>query len=175
MNRTLPLLILWVTAWIVPSVGAAADDNPLYAVACQYRDAVLNFERVVQRTRGIQAVDEKFVDRFEESTKQLRLAARNPRHENRLRYKWGDVRPLQYQVEARIFGKYAPTHELVRAWEVVLYAEDMFNNEYVFQVENPRHGSSVLRRARSARIQRLLSPPPASSGRIYPAAPGVAP
>ena len=172
MNKTLPLLGLISAALVIPTTDAAAD-NPLYAVADNYRNAVVNFERVVVNTRGIQSADERLVDRFEEETKRLRLAARNPRHENRLRYKWGDVRPMQYQVEARIFGKYAPTHELVRAWNAVLYAEAVFNDEYVFQVENPRHGNSVLRRGRSARIDRLLSPPPASLGRIYSAQPGT--
>lgn len=170
----LPLLTgVIVSLSLTPSTSVATDRNPLYSVANNYRNAVVNFERVVVRTRGIQRIDEKAVDRFEEATKQLRLAARNPSHANRLRYQWRDVRTLQYQIEAIIFGKYTLNRDLAVAWQDVLIAEVIFNDEYVHQVENPRHGNSVQLRANSARVNRLLSPPPASGIRLYPFQPSA--
>ena len=159
------LTVLFVSA--ANRVSAANDNAPLYAAATDYRLAVLKFERVVRAVRGIERIDERLVDDFEEATKTLRLASRNPRHSNRLRKEWREIQPLQMRVEATIFGKYTYNHDLVRCWEIVLYMQDRFYEEYLFTLDNPRHGSSVQRRVSRSRPERFVPPPPASSGMIY--------
>ncbi len=149
------------------SSSAATSTQALYAAANDYRAAVVHFERVVKSVRGIQRVDERIVDKFEEATKRLGLAARNPRHSNRLRDEWRTIQPLQFRVESAIFNKYTYNHELVRAWDRVLYAQSIFYEEYLFTLENPKHGNSVERRITRSRPDQFVPPPPASSGRIY--------
>ena len=146
---------------------AATNSQAIYSAANDYRAAVLLFERVVKSVRGIQRTDERLVDKFEEATKRLSLAARNPRHSNRLRDEWRTIQPLQSRVESQIFNKYTYNHQLVRAWDDVLYARSLFYEEYLFTLDNPRHGNSVQRRIIRSRPERYVPPPPASSGRIY--------
>ena len=151
-----------------PSQSYAATNNQaIYSAANDYRAAVVLFERVVKSVRGIQRTDERLVDKFEEATERLALAARNPRHSNRLRNEWRTIQPLQFQVASRIFNKYTYNHQLVRAWDEVLYAQSLFYEEYLFTLDNPRHGNSVQRRVIRSRPERYVPPPPASSGRIY--------
>ena len=111
--------------------------------------------------------DERLVDKFEEATKRLSLAARNPRHSNRLRDEWRKIQPLQFQVESTLFNKYTYNHQLFRAWDDVLYAQCLFYEEYLFTLDNPKHGNSVQKRIIRSRPERYVPPPPASSGRIY--------
>ena len=165
MNKWTALPLVLVS--IAPAAGEAADNRGIYAAADKYRTAVLAFERVVNNTRGIERTDEKLVDRFEEATKQLRLAARNPRHANRLRYEWSRIQPLQFQVERTIFNKYTLNHDVYESWWRVCYCADVFYHEYVFQLDNPRHGNSVQRRPNRVRPDRFVPPPPAGLGRLY--------
>jgi hypothetical protein len=146
---------------------AATSNQAIYSAANDYRAAVVLFERVVKSVRGIQRTDERLVDKFEEETKRLSLAARNPRHSNRLRDEWKTIQTLQLQVESTIFNRYTYNHQLVRAWDDVLYAQSLFYEEYLFTLDNPRHGNSVQRRIIRSRPERFVPPPPASSGRIY--------
>jgi hypothetical protein len=58
-------------------------------------------------------------------------------------HEWKDVQKLHAQVEQRIFGKYTPNHELIYSWDAVIYYYSLFAEEFVYHVENPRHGNSV--------------------------------
>lgn len=159
--------LTFALAIAAPAVASAADNRGIYAAADKYRSAVVLFEKVVQNTRGVERVDEKLVDRFEEATKRMRSAARNPQHANRLRYEWAKIQPLQMQVERTMFNKYTLNHQLFESWREVLYCADVFYEEYLFQLDNPRHGNSVQRRPMRSRPDRFIPPPPAASGRLY--------
>lgn len=162
MNKRRSIALLLACSFLLPSSAQAATDNePLYAAAAYYRDAVINFERVVLGVRGIQRTDERVVDQFEVATKKMLLAARNPRHLSRLRNELKRVLPLQNRVESLIFGKYTPNHDLVRAWQKVLYGRAMFDDELFFQIENANHGDSVRRRTYSTQWNRF---PQSTSG-----------
>lgn len=126
---------------------------PLYELATRYEATVKVFEQVVLKTRGIDRADERLVDRLDDATKKLRLGARNPRQLNRVFYEWRDVQKLHAQVEATIFGKYTPHHDLVRSWDEVRYSYSLFAEEFFYHIENPRHGNSV-RRAQSSSARR---------------------
>lgn len=107
--------------------------------------AVENFEKIVLSVRGIDRADERLVDRLDDEAARFRLAARNPRHFNKLFSRWERIQKLHAQVEARIFGKYTPNHELIRGWDVVVYQYELFDLELFYHVENQRHGNSVRR------------------------------
>ena len=127
------------------SVAQAASKRPLYILACQYGAAVDQFERTVLSVRGIDRGDERLVDRLDDASGKMRLAARNPRHLNRLFHEWQDVQKLHAEVEAKVFGKYTPNHDLVQAWNVVAYQFVLFAEEYFYQIENPGHDGAVRR------------------------------
>ncbi len=169
MNKRQCFAILAAAYLLSPTHSSAqrSDNRGIYAAASQYREAVVYFEKLVVAVRGIQRTDERLVDKLEEATKRLRLAARNPRHSSRLRKEWSEIQTLQYQVESVIFGKYTLHHDLVRAWQHVLYTQAIFYEEYTFHLDNPRHGNRVGRRISTSNPQRFIPPPPASSGRIY--------
>jgi hypothetical protein len=119
------------------------DRTPLYQLACQYQTAVNEFAGIVRQVRGIDRVDEVWVDRLSERVARFRSAAANPRHLNRLFNEWREVQTLHTSVEQRIFGKYTPNHELVLGWDTVTYAYSMFAEEFFYHVENPQHSGSV--------------------------------
>ena len=171
MSRMLLLVI--AGAICLPPSAEGADNRGLYFAANEYRNAVLFFEKVIQNVRGVEAVDEKLVNKFELATRDLRAAARNPRHDTRLRKEWSSIQPLQFQVEQRLFGKYTLNHEIYVAWQKVLYCQDVFWEEYAFQLDNPRHGNRVDRRRIRTRPERFVPPPPAGTGRIYNFAPNT--
>ena len=142
-------------------VSDAKGDHvpPLYELAARYEASVKIFERVVLRTRGIDRADERLVDRLDDASKRLRLGARNPRHLNRVFHEWRDVQKLHAQVEAKIFGKYTPNHDLAESWYDTRYFYALFAEEFFYHVENPNHGNSVKRvTSRSARRDSYLSP-----------------
>lgn len=167
MNKISLLAACLLTAAIFSSSARAADNRGIYAAANEYRNAVVIFEKVIQNVPGIKRVDERAVDKFEEATKRLRVAARNPRHDSRLRNEWRTIQPMQFEVEARIFEKYTLNHEIYRAWRNVLFARDIFYEEYVYQLDNSTHGGSVKRRIMRSRPERFIPPPPAGAGRLY--------
>ena len=143
MNRLATSAILFGSLAMSSSRAAAAEESVLYPLAMRYEAAAKQFESLVNQVRGIDRNDERLVDRLSDAAVKLRLAARNPRHFNRVFYQWKDVQQLHAQVEARIFGKYTPNHELLNAWDAVVYYYSSFAEEFVYQVENPRHGNSV--------------------------------
>ena len=159
MNRLTTCVVLLLGFVLPTSVAPAAQTTPLFQLAGQYETAVENFERAVLSVRGIDRSDEKLVDRLDDATAKMRLAARNPRHLNRLVHEWQDVQKLEAQVEAKIFGKYTPHHDLIQAWQTVIYYRSLFAEEFFYHVENPRHGNSVRRiQSSSARRDSYLRP-----------------
>lgn len=139
-----------VSALLVHASPAHAEHRPpLYNLALRYESAVENFEKTVLQVRGIDRADERLVDRLDDDAARFRLAARNPRHLNKLFNEWDQIQKLHAQVEARIFGKYTPNHELIYGWDVVVYQYDLFAQELLYHVENQRHGNSVQRIASS--------------------------
>ena len=159
MVRLTAYSVLLVGFVFQSSLAGAAQTSPLFQLASQYRAAVGDFERAVLRVRGIDRNDERLVDRLDDETAKMRLAARNPRHLNRLFHEWQGVQKLHAQVETRIFGKYTPHHELIREWETVSYYYSLFAEEFFYNVENPRHGNSVRRfQSSSARRDSYLRP-----------------
>jgi hypothetical protein len=160
MIRLAAFSVLLVGFVFQSSLADAAETAPLFQLAGQYRTAVQDFERAVLRVRGIDRNDERLVDRLDDETARMRLAARNPRHLNRLFHEWQGVQKLHAQVQSRIFSKYTPHHELIRKWETVSYYYNLFAEEYFYSVENPRHGNSVRRfQSSSARRNSYLRPP----------------
>lgn len=160
MNRLAASTALLFALALPSSAALAAERSVLSLLAIRYDAAVQQFEQLVRQVRGIDRNDERLVDRLSDATVKLRLAARNPRHFNRLFYEWKDVRSLHAQVEERIFGKYTPNHELICSWDAVNYYYSLFVEEFVYHVENPRHSNSVRRLQNSnARRDRYLGTP----------------
>jgi hypothetical protein len=160
MNRLATCTAFLVGLAVQSSEVVAADSSVLYPLANRYDAAVQEFEQLVRQVRGIDRNDERLVDRLSDATVKLRLAARNPRHFNRVFYEWKDVQKLHAQVEQRIFGKYTPNHELTFSWDAVNYYYSLFVEEFVYHVENPRHGNSVRRlQSSNARRDRYLGSP----------------
>lgn len=177
IKRTLLLFALpFVLSPPQSAQAQRTDQTGLYAAATKYREHVIYFEKLIQKVRGIQRMDEKLVNEFEQATRQLRLAARNPRHSSRLRKEWADIQALQFRVESVIFGKYTLNRDIVWAWNCVLYSQAIVYDEYVFLLDNPRHDARVTRRTRVSNPERFLPPPPTSSGQIIrPTIPIVVP
>jgi len=143
------------------SEASAESIPPLYELAARYETSVKIFERIILQTRGIDRADDRLVDRLDDAAKRLRLGARIPRHLNRVFHEWQAVQKLHAQVEATIFGKYTPNHDLVRCWDEVRYSYSLFAEEFFYHVENPGHGNSVRRiQSSSARRESYLTPPP---------------
>jgi hypothetical protein len=124
----------------------------------KFRCAVVDFEKVVQRTRGVRVTDKNIVNRFEQATKRMALVAQNPRNLNRLRYEYRDVQPFQQKAEEAIFGRYTLNHELVKAWQRVFYSQLLFEQEFAFQLEYNRHGNSVRPRQDNPQPNQMFLP-----------------
>jgi hypothetical protein len=140
------------------STVQAEGSKSLYVLANQYRVATDAFEQTVESVRGINRGDERLVNRLDDASRKMRLAAKNPRHLNRLFHEWQDVQELHAEVERTIFGTYTPNHDLVQAWNNVSYAYILFAEEYFYQIENPGHDGAVRRAPQiSARRDSYLS------------------
>lgn len=157
MARLPAIVVLLIVSTSTPFVQAKGSKS-LYLLASQYQSAVTAFEKTVLEVRGIDRGDERLVDRLDDASVKMRLAAKNPRHLNRLFHEWQDVQKLHLQVESRIFGKYTPNHDLTQTWNLVTYNYILFAEEYFYQIENPNHDGSVQRiPMNSARRSRYLS------------------
>jgi hypothetical protein len=154
------VLFATVSILIQASDTQAASKRPLYVLACQYGAAVDQFEQTILSVRGIDRGDERLVDRLDDASGRMRFAARNPRHLNRLFHEWQDVKKLHAEVEARIFGKYTPNHDLVQAWNLVAYHYVLFAEEYFYQIENPGHDGAVRRISQSSARRNSYLPNP---------------
>ena len=131
-----------LAATIISPEAFAGHDTPLVAAACRYRDAVVDFERHVIRSRSINRYDVRLVDDLEDSTSILRSAARDPFRGDRFNCAWDDTSILHRRVEAALFGRSCSTRldpTLVRCWEAVTCAMDDLTRE-VACVLNPGYG-----------------------------------
>ncbi|NND97783.1 MAG: hypothetical protein HKN47_10695 [Pirellulaceae bacterium] len=167
MNKTTVALLFGFTCiWFVGDAqGQRVDNRALHAAATEFRNAVLIFERDVVRVRGVLRNDERIVDKFEEATKRVAIAAKNPRLMKRLTTEYRKMLPLQAQAERAIFGKYTPHHGLIQSWDAVLYFQSVFEQEFAFHSEYPLHGNRVQLRAPSQRptTTSVTVPPPVGS------------
>ncbi|MGI9474299.1 MAG: hypothetical protein ACR2NZ_22350 [Rubripirellula sp.] len=133
------------TTFLQPPTAESAESPAFYKLATQYRSCVERFESLIRSFRGIDRNDERLVDRLEDASRKLKLAARNPRHSNRLFHEWQAVQKLHREVEQRIFGKYTPNHDIDEAWYAVTYYYALFAEEFFYDVENPRHDGTIRR------------------------------
>lgn len=83
---------------------ATASESPLYRAADEYRDAVLDFEREVFRSRHFGRDAERLADALEDASGRLRTAARRCEDVGRLLNEWNDIQCLMPRVEAVVFG-----------------------------------------------------------------------
>lgn len=143
-NLTLAIISLIGLA-LCPVSATAAQDAALFELASRYEAEVAVFEQIVLGVRGIDRSDERLVDRLHDEARKLRLAARNPRHFNRLFYQWRDIQKLHLQTETNLFGKYTPHHDLLGQWERIIFSYALFTEEIFLHVENPQHSNSVRR------------------------------
>ncbi len=153
------LIAILLAGFTCSAQQVAADNHQaLLASVNKFRGAVVEFERVVQKTRGIRVADKNIVDRFEKATKRMALVAQNPRNLNRLRYEYREVQPFQQKAEEAIFGKYTLNHDLVKAWQRVFYTQLTFEQEFAFQLEYNRHGNSVRLRQENPQPNQTFLP-----------------
>lgn len=123
------------------SEAKAGYDTPIYAAACEYRDAVRHFEDAVRRARYFDRYQERIVDDLEDASGDLRRAARRPHDVNRLFRVWNVIEALHPQVEYAVFG-HAPcaaSREIAVCWERVSRAYDAV----ALQIAACRHPGSV--------------------------------
>ena len=162
-------LMLCVVGLLATSLSfansASAGSTAFYQLASNYRCSVERFEDLIQDLRGIDRNDERLVNRLEDATRRLKLAARNPRHTNRLFYEWQAVQKLHQEVEQRIFGKYTPSRDLDEAWYAVTYYYALFAEEFFYDLENPQRRGTVRRlestnARRNSYFRSNLTPPP---------------
>jgi hypothetical protein len=136
------------------SDATAGHETPLYTAACQYRDAVREFERGVFRAHCFGRYDERLVDRLEDATGRLRSATRHPDDLDRLFYEWGEVECLQPRVQAAIFNitRYPHDPQLAECWSRVLCSYERLAHELlVLQAPHSHrlhHGAATLSRAK---------------------------
>ncbi|MEM9586507.1 MAG: hypothetical protein AAGA03_04435 [Planctomycetota bacterium] len=112
MNMMKPLIAA-AAMMTIASPAYAGHNSPLYRAACQYRDAVCDFEDHVNRTRYIDRYDRRLTDDLEDATSELRSAARRPEELNRLLYAWNTVSSLHTRVELAIFDRPCYPHNPV--------------------------------------------------------------
>ncbi len=120
--KTMRAFLFVVSAAVVStSVAKAAHDSPLATAACEYRDAVKQFERTVHDVRFIDHYDVRLVNRLEDAACDMHAAARHPERIDRLVYRWDEVKTLHRRVATAIFGRSCyPQHPaLIRSWERV--------------------------------------------------------
>lgn len=97
------VLVALCTSLSITNV-AAAGESPLYRAADEYRDAVLDFEREVFRSRHFGRDAERLADALEDASGRLRTAARRCDDVGRLLDEWNGIQCLMPRVEAIVFG-----------------------------------------------------------------------
>lgn len=142
------------------------DNSGLQASAKRFRDAVVDFEKVVRSVRGIERAEERIVDRFEEQNKRVINAVKNPRLGTRLRTEYSRMLTLQAQAQQAIFGQYTPNQKLVAAWQQVEWCQFYFEQQYAFFVANPR--GCRVERLRGPLVDRQTSISPMANPMINP-------
>ena len=121
-SRIASLLTTTIAANLLAVLPASAGyDSPLYTAACEYREAVREFERTVIRSRFLSSVHRRVADDLEDATARLRSAARHPDRVGRLLDAWHQVQHLHDRAAAIIFGDpvCAGDWELTHRWNIV--------------------------------------------------------
>ena len=101
--------------------AVAGHDSDLYCAADRYRDAVVEFERLIRKTHYVQSCDERLADDLEDSTSRLRSAARDPRRIDRLERYAAETDAYHQRVELVFFGigKYPANPRWEACWLIV--------------------------------------------------------
>ncbi len=147
MNKlalTIAALIIGCTSTIARA--QRVDNRAVQAAASDFRQAVVQFEKLVVKVRGISRRDELVVDKFEESTRRVVLYAKNPRQTSKLTTEYRKMLDLQAKAEVAIFQKYTAHFGLTELWNVVLWYQQIFEQELAIHMENPRNANRVQRR-----------------------------
>ena len=157
-KRILTALIVFGFGIVADRVDAQRIDNSAVKESAQrFRQAVMDFEKVVRSVRGIERADERIVDKFEEQNRRVFNAAQNPRLATRLRTEYDKMLVLQNQAERAIFGQYTPNQKLVAAWQYLQWCQYYFEQQYAFFVANPR--GCRVERIRGPLASRQPTPP----------------
>ncbi len=109
------------SAFCLTPAAQAGHDSPVNRAACEYRDAVKKFERLVRDTRYVYREDVRLVDRLEDRTGDLHGASHNLRNLDRLFCRFDEASALHVQVERAIFGRscYPRNPVLEACWQNV--------------------------------------------------------
>lgn len=97
------VVVALCTSFAVPQI-ATAGESPLFRAADEYRDAVLDFEREVFRSRHFGRDAELVADALEDASGRLRTAARRSDDLGRLLNEWHGIQCLMPRVETIVFG-----------------------------------------------------------------------
>jgi hypothetical protein len=133
MKKLAALVVVFVAS--ATSIASASHHSPLYQATDCYRDAVVDFERHVIKSRMFERYDVRLVDDLEDSTSRLRSASRHVHRSQEYDYRFAsamrDINKLQARVEQAIFGQacYHPSPELIRCWQSVVHAYTDVLNE----------------------------------------------
>ena len=140
-------LAIIAAAMSPPAIVSAGHSTPIYQAADDYREAVRDFERQVLRTRGVSSSIKRLVDDLEDSTSDLKSAARDPARFDRLMNRFADNDALHARVEMTFFGDplCPPTRELAEIWIAVSgsYAAFTYELQYLQQLRNAKRGIRV--------------------------------
>ncbi len=133
--------------FLAPRGVEAGGNTPIYAAASDYRDAVRDFERVVLRTPKIRSSVERLVDDLEDSTSDLKSAARDPARFDRLIGRFVTTDALHARVELTFFGDplYPPEPHLEESWLAVYeaYGRLVYEIRYLQQLRSAKRGRPV--------------------------------
>lgn len=102
-----------------PKPASAGHDHPLYRAACEYRDAVREFETLTDRFRCIDRYTETAVDRLYGVSNSLRAVAKNPSNIDRVLDRYYDAVGLHQRIDVGLAagGPVAPA--IAACWNTV--------------------------------------------------------
>ncbi|QEG02798.1 hypothetical protein Mal15_69190 [Stieleria maiorica] len=135
------------TAVLTPRWAEAGGNSPIYVAASDYRDAVKAFERVVLRTPKIRSSVERLVDDLEDSTSDLKSAARDPARLDRLLSRFVATDALHCRVELTFFGDpiFPAEPRLEESWIAVYeaYGRLVYEIRYLQQLRSAKRGRPI--------------------------------
>ncbi|MDG2221603.1 MAG: hypothetical protein P8L85_09495 [Rubripirellula sp.] len=142
---------------LIAADAVTKETNPLSPLAIRYEKSVKSFQTIAKRVRGIDRADQTLVNRLNDAAERLTKAAKNPRYLNQLYYRLRDVLKLHNEVEARFLAKYTLHHDLLNCWQSMNLQLVLFFDEYIIEVDNPRHTRNVQRvRSSNSRREKYL-------------------
>ncbi|WP_182869624.1 hypothetical protein [Stieleria mannarensis] len=140
-------LVCIFAALLTPRRAEGGSNSPIYAAASDYRDAVREFERVVLRTPKIRSSVERLVDDLEDSTSDLKSAARDPARLDRLLSRFVATDALHCRVELTFFGDpiFPAEPRLEESWIAVheAYARLVYEVHYLQQLRSAKRGRPI--------------------------------